>query len=206
MNNFNSNDDTYIIIKKKQLGRKRRNSAYNKYRIDNISKKLKHLLMNSILNFVNASLKEEQMGTNMLVKIDQNIIRNAKEYNLNLLSLTLKEIFSRDITSKIKKLDKNYNKKIIDEIYLNNRKEKIINILNMTLSQCIKHITKQEYYPELKGLENEYKNISNELKNLGETDEYIELFKDLFHRFEDFVKNKRKPNGNKKEENSRDNK
>ena len=199
MNNFNNNNYN--------LGKKRRNGTPNKYSYDNITKKLKALLMKSILNFVNNSLKEEQMGKSKLVKISENIIRNIyRENNLNLLCLTLKEIFSNDINLKIKRLDKNYNKKIIDEIYLNNKKEKIINILNMTLSQCIKHITKQEYYPELKGLENEYKNISNELKNLGETDEYIELFKDLFHRFEDFVKNKRKPNGNKKEENSRDNK
>ena len=127
--------------------------------------------MKSILNFVNNSLKEEQMGKSKLVKISENIIRNIyRENNLNLLCLTLKEIFSNDISLKIKRLDKNYNKKIIDEIYLHNKKEKIINILNMTLSQCIKHITKQEYYPELKGLENEYNNISNELKNLGETD------------------------------------
>ena len=199
MNNFNNNNYN--------LGKKRRNGTPNKYSYDNITKKLKALLMKSILNFVNNSLKEEQMGKSKLVKISENIIRNIyRENNLNLLCLTLKEIFSNDISLKIKRLDKNYNKKIIDEIYLHNKKEKIINILNMTLSQCIKHITKQEYYPELKGLENEYKNISNELKNLGETDEYIELFKDLFHRFEDFVKNKRKPNGNKKEENSRDNK
>ena len=199
MNNFNNNNYN--------LGKKRRNGTPNKYSYDNITKKLKALLMKSILNFVNNSLKEEQMGKSKLVKISENIIRNIyRENNLNLLCLTLKEIFSNDISLKIKRLYKNYNKKIIDEIYLHNKKEKIINILNMTLSQCIKHITKQEYYPELKGLENEYKNISNELKNLGETDEYIELFKDLFHRFEDFVKNKRKPNGNKKEENSRDNK
>ena len=199
MNNFNNNNYN--------LGKKRRNGTPNKYSYDNITKKLKALLMKSILNFVNNSLKEEQMGKSKLVKISENIIRNIyRENNLNLLCLTLKEIFSNDISLKIKRLDKNYNKKIIDEIYLNNKKEKIINILNMTLNQCIKHITKQEYYPELNGLENEYKNISNELKNLGETDEYIELFKDLFDRFEDFVKNKRKPNGNKKEENSRDNK
>ena len=199
MNNFNNNNYN--------LGKKRRNGTSNKYSYDNITKKLKALLMKSILNFVNNSLKEEQMGKSKLVKISENIIRNIyRENNLNLLCLTLKEIFSNDISLKIKRLDKNYNKKIIDEIYLNNKKEKIINILNMTLNQCIKHITKQEYYPELNGLENEYKNISNELKNLGETDEYIELFKDLFDRFEDFVKNKRKPNGNKKEENSRDNK
>ena len=118
------------------------------------------------------------------------------------LDLTLKEIFSKDITLKIKHKDNNYNKVIIDKIYLNNQKEKTINILNMTLSQCIKHLTNKEYYPELQGLENEYENIINKLENSGETEEYIELFKDLFGRFEEFYKNKRIKKGNKKEKNN----
>ena len=112
----------------------------------------------------------------------------------------MKEIFSNDITSKIKEKEKNYNKEIIDDIYLDNKKEKIINILNMTLSQCIKHLTNKEYYPELQGLEDEYENIINKLKTKGETEEYIELFKDLLGRFEEFYKNKRKLNGNKNRE------
>ncbi len=49
--------------------------------------------------------------TPCLVKIDQSIIGNIKvEYNINLLNLTLKEIFSQDITSKLKKFKKDYNK------------------------------------------------------------------------------------------------
>ena len=171
-----------------------------------MTKKLKPLLINSILNFVNTTIIKEETDTSikvnsisLLVKIDQKIIGNTnREFNLNLLNSTLKEIFSKDITSKIKQKDKNYNKGIIDDIYLDNKKEKIINILNMTLSQCIKHLTNKEYYPELQGLEDEYENIINELKTKGGTEEYIELFKDLLGRFEEFYKNKRKQNGNKK--------
>ena len=74
----------------------------------------------------------------------------------------------------------------------------------MTLSQCIKHLTNKEFYPELQGLEDEYENIINKLKNSGETDEYIELFKDLLGRFEEFYKNKRIKNGSKKEKNNED--
>ena len=186
-----------------------------------MTKKLKQLLMNSILNFVNTTIIKEEKETSAqkrkknskwkvnltpcLVKIDQNIIGNIKvEYNLNLLNLKLKEIFSQDITSKIKKFNKDYNKKIIEGIFQNKHKEKTINILNMTLLQCINHLTNKEFYPELQGLEDEYENIINKLKNSGETDEYIELFKDLFYRFEEFYKNKRIKNGSKKEKNNED--
>ena len=224
-----TNPDTqkgpFNITKERKLGRKTKNScqkgAHDKYSYDNMTKKLKQLLMNSILNFVNITLIKEEKETSAhkrkknnkwkvnltpcLVKIDQNILGNIKvEYNINLLNLPLKEIFSQDITSKIKKFSKDYNKKIIDEIYLNNQKEKTITILNMTLSQCIKHLANKEYYPELQGLEDEYENIINKLKNSGETDEYIELFKDLLGRFEEFYKNKRIKNGSKKEKNSED--
>ena len=209
----------FSITKERKLGRKTKNScqkgAHDKYSYDNMTKKLKQLLINSILNFVNTVLIEEEKDTSTLkrkkdskwkvnltpclVKIDQNIIGNIKvEYNKNLLNLSLKEIFSNDITSKITSLSKDFNKKIIDEIYQNNQKERTIKILNMTLAQCIDHLNSKEYYPELQGLENEYENIINKLKDSGETNEYIELFKDLFYRFEEFYNNKRIKKGGKK--------
>ena len=101
-----------------------------------------------------------------MVKINQEIIGNIdREYNLNLLNLELKEIYSNNITPKIKNLKKDYNKKLIDKIYLNNKNKKAINIFNKTLNQCINHLTNKEFYPELQGLENEYKNIINKLKD-----------------------------------------
>jgi len=223
--NTNTQKGPFNITKERKLGRKTKNSCqkgdHDKYSYDNMTKKLKQLLMNSFLNFVNANIIEEEREastqkrkkdskwkvnlTPCLVKIDQNIIGNIKvEYNLNLLNLTLKEIFSQDITSKIKKFNKDYNKKIIEGIFQNKQKEKTIKILNMTLLQCINHLTNKEYHPELQGLECEYENIINKLKCSGETDEYIELFKDLLGRFEEFYKNKRKKNGNKKEKNNED--
>jgi len=219
ISNPNTQKGPFSITKERKLGRKTKIScqkgAHDKYSYDNMTKKLKQLLINSILNFVNTVLLEEEKDTStqkrkkdskwkvnltpLLVKIDQHIIGNIKvEYNKNLLNLSLKEIFSNDITSKITSLSKDFNKKIIDEIYQKNQKERIIKILNMTLSQCIDHLNSKEYYPELQGLENEYENIINKLKDSGETDEYIKLFKDLFYRFEEFYNNKRIKKGGKK--------
>ena len=212
--NHKTQKGPFNIIKKIKLGRKTRNSCqkgkHNKYSYDNMTRKLKQILINLILNFVNNSIiKEEEIdmsiqkrkkrnkwevnSIHILKKINQDIIKNInREYNLKLLYSKLKEILSENITGKIKKnLKKDYNKKLIDDIYKNNKKEKTINILNMTLLQCINHLTKKEFYPELQGLENEYENIINILKNSGETDEYIKLFKDLLGRFEEFYRNKK---------------
>ena len=106
------------------MGRKRKNSyqkgKHNKYSYDNMTRKLKQILINLLLIFVNNSIiKEEEIdmsiqkrkknnkwnlnSISILEKIDQNIIRDInREYNLNLLNLTLKEIFSEDISLKIK--------------------------------------------------------------------------------------------------------
>jgi hypothetical protein len=146
--NPNTQKGPFNIVKKNKLGRKRKISGqkgvHDKFSYDNMTKKLKKFLINSILKFVNSFIiKEEEMDTSVqkrkknnkckvisksiLFQIDQNIIKDiTREYNINLLNLTLKEIFSKDITPKVKKLGKNYNKKLIDEIYLNNKKEKII--------------------------------------------------------------------------------
>ena len=85
-----------------------------------MTRKLKQILINLLLIFVNNSIiKEEEIdmsiqkrkknnkwnlnSISILEKIDQNIIRDInREYNLNLLNLTLKEIFSEDISLKIK--------------------------------------------------------------------------------------------------------
>ena len=217
--NPNTQKGPFNIIKKNKLGRKRKISCHkgvhDKFSYDNMTKKLKKFLLNSILKFVNSFIiKEEEMDTSVqkrkknnkckvisksiLFQIDQNIIKDiTREYNINLLNLTLKEIFSKDITLKIKKKEKDSNKKLIEEIYLKNKKKKTINILNMRLNQCIEHLTNKVYYPELQGLENEYEKIINELKKSGETDEYIKLFEDLFRRFEEYYRNKRKQKSNK---------
>lgn len=215
INITNPNTQKYIfnISKNKKLGRKRKNcclkGVHDKYAQDNMIKKVKGMVINStLLSFVNNSLIEEETDNNalkrknnnewkvnttsILFKIDQNIIKNInREDSLNLLKLPLKEIYSNNISSKIKQKFENSNKKLIDEIYLNNQKKKSINILNMTLGQCMKHLSKKEYYPELQGLENEYEKIIKELKEKKETDEYIELFKYLLGSFEEIYKNKR---------------
>jgi len=211
--NPNTQKHIFNIAKKKKLGRKRKNcclkGAHDKYAQDNMIKKVKGMVINStFLSFVNNSLIEEETDssaqirknnnkwkvnhTRTLFKIDQKIIEDVnREYNLNLLKLPLKEIYSNNISLKIKQKSENHNKKLIDEIYLNNQKKKTINILNMTLGQCMKHLSKKEYYPELKGLENEHEKIIKELKEKKETNEYIELFIDLLGRFEEIYKNKR---------------
>ena len=65
--NTNTQKGPFNITKERKLGRKTKNSCqkgdHDKYSYDNMTKKLKQLLMNSFLNFVNANIIEEEKET-----------------------------------------------------------------------------------------------------------------------------------------------
>ena len=205
----------YKIIKTntKKLGRKRKgnnqNSKHNKYFGDNIIRKLKCHLINTLIRFINSSIEE---GVNkiqkikkciinkkpFLLKVDQKIIGNTNiDYNLNLLKLTLKDLFSFDISEKYKNYEKSYNKKLIQYLYEKNNQIKTIGILNKTVKECLDHLIGTKYYNELQGLEKEFQNILNILKDNGESEEYTKLFIYYVKDFENYYKNKQNNKKNK---------
>ena len=209
-----------IKINQKKLGRKRKgnnqNSKHNKYDGDNIIRKLKCFLVNALLEIINSSIEErEEEEPNkilktkkiknwsvnkkpFLLKIDQEIIHNINiDYNLNLLKLTLRELFSNDISKKyLKKFKKSYNREIIQSLYKDNNNTKTIGILNMTFKECLDYLSGSNFNNELQGLEIEYKKIIDSFKKDGESEEYINLFKYYIKNFENYYNNKRKTKKN----------
>ena len=95
-----------------------------------------------------------------LLDLEYQLICNIKkDSDLELLNMKLKDIVSKDISSKYKtKLqDKNYNKNIINEIIQNEENnEKLMNLLNMTFSDWIDIFTYK--------IENEYNKEYNLLQ------------------------------------------
>lgn len=203
-----------IPKKNKLLGRKKKsnNSHIEKNQIkchdkssgDNMTRKLKTQLIHSILNIINKSLNEEEKKENsrkkilkynytkvFLLNIDTNIKSNINVlYNRQLLGTKIKDIFSSNICAnclKTNKLELNYNKKFIENIYRENNKKKTIKILEKTFLQCLEHYRHSKYYEELKGLEIEYVNFINEMKD---EKQYIDNFKKFVNRFEIYYKEK----------------
>ena len=93
---------------KKNIGRKRKSSGgkHNKFCYDNVTRKLKTKLFESILNFLNASLEKVEVENTrkyskkkiyskpIFLKINQDIIKDINVDNNNkLLKSTLKEIY-----------------------------------------------------------------------------------------------------------------
>lgn len=176
---------------------------HDKFCSDNIMRKIKTNLFEVLLTFINASLKEKSIEcfeknikktisiTPFLVKPEQEIIRNINiKPNLELLDSKLEIIFSNKISKKIKNFGPDKNKKTIEEIYKDKRQKKTINILNMTLSQCMEQINGIVKYKELEGLDKEFqKSIENLAKK--ESPEYINKFKDLVYSYREYFENKK---------------
>ena len=111
---------------KKTLERKRKLDEglgeHNKFSDDNILRKYKHDVLNSILNFINKKIKtvysnEDEMilKEKRLLKLKQNQSINSKaNYNKTFINKTLKEIFSENIISKYSRHSPSHNKDIIE--------------------------------------------------------------------------------------------
>ena len=132
---------------------------HNKYEPDNIIKKCKRILLFYMIENINIYIDKEKKFEKLL-DLEYQLIRNIKkDSDLELLNMKLKDIVSKDISSKYKtKLqDKNYNKNIINEIIQNEENnEKLMNLLNMTFSDWIDIFTYK--------IENEYNKEYNLLQ------------------------------------------
>ena len=181
---------------------------HSKFSSDNIVRKIKSNLFDTLLRYINASIDEEEIydqnlktkkiSKPFLLKINQEIIKNTNvELNLDLLSSTLKEIFSNDVSKKVENHGLDKNKKLIEKIYAENKQKRTINILNMTLNQCLEQFRGSKKYKELEGLEKEFQNVIKDLKDKGESEKYISDFIDLVNTFEEYYMSK-KPRAPKK--------
>ena len=197
------------------LGKKRQAENHSKFAFDNLVRKIKSKLFGSILIILNKSLesneKEKEMTPNdpqkvkkgevsyeCFLKPDQKIIlqTNVKE-NLALLDSKLRDIFSENVSTKVKNFSKEYqlgyNKNFIEKIKNDEKKKKTNDILDMTFFQCMEHFRGTNKYEALAGLEKEYEKVVEEL---SEDEEYLKSFEWQLNNFEDLYRNKRARNRN----------
>ena len=197
------------------LGKKRQAENHSKFAFDNLVRKIKSKLFGSILIILNKSLesneKEKEMTPNdpqkvkkgqvsyeCFLKPDQKIIlqTNVKE-NLALLDSKLRDIFSENVSTKVKNFSKEYqlgyNKNFIERIKNDEKKKKTNDILDMTFFQCMEHFRGTKKYEALTGLEKEYEKV---IEELSEDEEYLKSFEWQLNNFEDLYRNKRARNRN----------
>ena len=153
--------------KEEKFGRKKDNSnktgKHTKYSDDNLIRKCKHLILESIMKFINKKLKEiyVDIGQGMLIKklfvLNHEQKSNAiVQYNKDLLNKTLKEIFSNNISTRYTNFPENHNKRLIEKLINEQDEEKRIyftNLFNLKLIQGLNHFIGEEEIEELNGIE-----------------------------------------------------
>ena len=209
----------------KLLGQKRESENHTKFAFDNLVRKIKSKLVSAILIILNKSLQKEEkteiktplketqkqkkgdIKSECFLKPEQSIMLDTKvKYNLDLLKMTLREIFSKNVSEKVKNYSKkhqlDYNKNFIEKIKDDERKEKTNAILDMTFLQCMEHYRGSKRYDVLSGLESEYE---KDIEQMSDDVEYMENFIEHLKYFEVLYANKKSRNSKKKKMNKEEN-
>ena len=197
---------------KKKLGRKKKLEEglgeHNKFSDDNILRKIRSAILNSVLIFINktiqtiySNLDKNSLKDIQLFKLSKKTFEKGKaEYNKQLLNKTLKSIFSEDISSKYSRYSQKHNKNIIDNLI--NEKDEIKReyfnkIFSLIFKDCLNHFRGSVIIKELNGLKNfEQYFIDSKLGNDKEM--YKKVFKYFLFNYEKEILNKKERNRIKK--------
>jgi len=226
--NLGNNKGTIITQSKTNLfkGRKRKNSQYlnieskhTKHSSDNMMRKIKNKVIESMRLLINKVLKDEIKNENIKFNLLYKEFRKIQgsfsqelnvKYNYWFYQIKIKDIFCLEISNKYTAIEKSSNKELIDYIYslMNNHKfTKTKNLLNMSFHQFYHDIflgeekTWKNYYG-ISDEENIY-GIEYLLNNLEEEDngesgaenkKYVKDINDLAHHYEEFFLEKKPRN------------
>ena len=197
---------------KKKLGRKKKLEEglgeHNKFSDDNILRKIRSAILNSVLIFINktiqtiySNLDKNSLKDIQLFKLSKKTFEKGKaEYNKQLLNKTLKSIFSEDISSKYSRYSQKHNKNIIDNLI--NEKDEIKReyfnkIFSLTFKDCLNHFRGSVIIKELNGLKNfEQYFIDSKLGNDKEM--FKKVLKYFLFNYEKEILNKKERNRIKK--------
>ena len=204
-----TSENTKIILKKKRGRIKSKeidesddnNENRGKYSIDNLIRRTKTIVLNSMLQFDNKIISKAYnynigrgINTKILLKNEYSQKRDTKiEFNKNLLNKTQQEIFSEKISKKNKfQFPEDHNEILIknlleekDEI-----KRNIFQLLfSMTFKECIQQICGNEYFECLEGLKQIY---DEEMIKMKEEEDFKKLINDVLNNYEKKL-NDRKP-------------
>jgi hypothetical protein len=108
---------------------------HNEFKFDNITNRLKNNLMKSFLIFINKKIEEkyelsEEMKDLKLYVLNNSLASNSNiKFNRDLITMTLKEIFSNKVSTKCKKVSQDQNKNAINNL-LNDKDEERRNYFN----------------------------------------------------------------------------
>ena len=143
--------------------------------------------------YKNYEIKKRKKLKKFLWKIKTNFTHTIKrETNLKFLQIKIKDLFSSELSDKCTKLNKEYNKQKIKELYKKGEPQEVIEILEKTVEQLLKSYINGDYENEGFYIENDLKKEKEKMINNGEDniDDYIERFLETAKNFGNIFKKK----------------
>ena len=191
------------IFSKTCLGRKRKNDTtigkHDKYSEDNLRIKIKNIVINYALEFINEKIKNIYQGNignginkKQLLQINKKYKYDTSiENNKNLLYKSLGEIFSGDISTRFNIKYPEYNKHIIQSLLHEkdeNKRLALKRLFDIQFLKCIETFSGNNDYDELKGFK-QFKDIKGSLKDDEQV--YIEILENYAKNYENNIKDKK---------------
>ena len=206
--NSQTKSPLFEISQEKELrGRKRLRSpkrkTHGKDFKDNILDKIKSNLYHNSLELINKQLEEKYGEKYGQLKIldSKEIVTKNKQEKVCFLNLTLRELFSKNV-SLIYKKQKDfplYNKNMINSIYDNNEFE-LIEIFNQKVKQMAKKYCenkediKDDIFKDFKRIGDDIEQFKEEKKG----QEYIDKYRNMAENFENIINGITEKNDDKK--------
>ena len=216
--NLKNQKETLLKKHKKPTGRLRKDEKkygkHTKFTDDNVRKKIKHIVLKSIMKFLNMKIETlfHNNKSNNLLKNDLLLTLNKSpkfessiDYNKQLLKRTIKEIFSEDISAKFTNYKLDFNKKLIEKLINEEdkgKREYFKALFNLTFLDCLKYFNKAKDIKELEGMDC----IDDALEEFNNDNEYKEILYYNIKNFDIILNNKRSRNSKKKKEIKNENK
>ena len=212
-----NNTQKEIPDQDKLLNKKRENPDSNsgknsRYSNDNTIRKIKHLILDSLLKFINEKIRKiynnnigfgvfqkKLLTLNQSQKVDATI-----SFNKQFMKKKIYEIFSDKISTRYTSFPGDFNKTLINNLMNEEdlkKKEYFQKLFNLSFYDCLSHFRGTIYIKELDGL----KLFSDYLKEHNDDVDYNKQLEYYLSKFEEKIDNKRQRKSKKdKQQNYKD--
>ena len=191
-----------LVKNKLGFGRKKKDSLetgkHNKYSGDNLFRKCKGIILNSLYVLINKIIAENykddphyDKNTKKLLKINhRQIINSDVQFNKEFINKKIGDIFSDDITLRCRRFNIKHNAILIQSLMNEKDEAKRIlfrKIFNLTFLDSLNHFRGTKLIKELNGL----KKYDEVCKKFEEDEDYLYSFKYYIDNYEKIMENKK---------------
>ena len=194
-------------IQEPKNSEKQNKSTHTKYTFDNILRRIKSIVLRHMMDFINKKIEEKYKNIGNGIKIKKLFIMEKTQvseskidFNIAFMNKKLKEIFSKNITTRNSNLPVDKNKILIEELINEKDEEKrkyFNDLFGLTFLDCIDHFVNKKFISILQDLElfDEILNDSEKSKkkrlDINAQDDYIDTLKYHLENYENNLRKKK---------------